>query len=189
MGSSKNLNVKSLVLIDDSNLYYGFLKYEWQIDFIKFYNWLNKNFNILEIFFCGGIITKKAFFDMHPDKELVDFINEQDNRKRFFKFLKRTGYTVKTKPVSSLYDNTKGEYKRKCNFDVEITILSLDKLDYYKELVLCSGDGDFEKLLKYVKGKFKKTTIITHKDRLNRELRKTANRIIYLEDIKTDIQK
>jgi len=56
-------------------------------------------------------------------------------------------------------------------------------------LVLCSGDGDFTKLLKYVKGKYKKTTIMTHKDRLNGELRKTANRAIFFEHIRKDVEK
>jgi len=102
-------------------------------DYEKFYHWIHRNFNVTEIFFFGGIISKKAFFDLHPDKKLKDFSKEKTNRKRFFKILKNVGYKVKSKPVASLYDSTKGEYKRKCNFDVEITLIALDRLDNYKE--------------------------------------------------------
>ena len=35
-----NCKDKSLVLIDDSNVYYGFKKYRWQLDYEKFYYWL-----------------------------------------------------------------------------------------------------------------------------------------------------
>lgn len=185
----KSADDKSLVLIDDSNLYYGCIRYGWKLDYEKFYHWIHENFHVTEIYFFGGIITKKAYLDLHPNKGIEDFMKEKQDRQRFFRFLKNVGYKVRSKPVSSLYDNTTGEYKRKCNFDVEMTIIAMDGLKNYKELVLCSGDGDFIKLLKYLKGKYKKMTIVTHKDRLNQELRKTANRVIYLEDIRTDLEK
>ena len=148
MNKKRCIPEKSLILIDDSNLYYGCIKYDWEIDYQKFYDWLHDTFNIYEIYFFGGIITQKAYLDSHPNKEFLDFVNEQDKRKNFFKKLKKIGYKVKSKPVVSLYDSTKGDYKRKCNFDVEITINAIDNLNSYKELILCSGDGDFIKLLK-----------------------------------------
>jgi uncharacterized LabA/DUF88 family protein len=180
---------KSLILIDDSNLWYGNRKYGWEIDYRKFYHWIHRSFNVLEIYFFGGLITKNAFFSIHSNKTLDDFIKEKSDRKLFFQFLKSVGYKVKYKPVTCLYDNMKAVYTRKCNFDVEITIIALDRINNYKELVLCSGDGDFTKLLKYTKGKYKKTVIITHKDRLNSELKKTANRVIFLENVKKEIIK
>ena len=51
------------------------------------------------------------------------------------------------------------------------------------------SDGDFKKLLKYVKGKHKKTTIIVHKDRLNWSLEESANRVIYIDELKPHISK
>ena len=44
---------KALVLIDDSNLYYAFKKDRWDLDYEKFYNWLNKEFSPIEIYFFG----------------------------------------------------------------------------------------------------------------------------------------
>jgi len=69
-----------------------------------------------------------------------------------------------------------------------MTIIALDRLNEYEELVLCSGDGDFTKLLKYIKGKYKKATVIAHKDRLNFQLKEAANRIIFIEDIKKEVE-
>ena len=148
-----------------------------------------KIFLLLEFIFFGGIISKKVFFDRHPTSNLTEFVKYKEKRESFFRMLKKVGYIVKSKPVASVYDSTDGEYKRKCNFDVEITIIALDKLQEYQELVLCSGDGDFVKLLKYVKGKHRKSTIIVHKDRLNWGLKATANRVIFLENIKNEVEK
>ena len=103
--------------------------------------------------------------------------------------MRQIGHEVRTKPVDSVYGNTSGEYKSKCNFDVEMTIIALDGIDEYQEFVLCSGDGDFVKLLKYLKGKHKKTTVISHKDRANWELEKAANRLIYFHHLRESIQK
>lgn len=174
----------ALVLIDDSNLYYGFKKQPWELDYEKFYIWLNKEFNVVDIFFFGGIISKKTFFDRHPTRTLTGFIKYKEKRKAFFRKLKSIGYKVKTKPVASVYNSTAGDYKRKCNFDVEITIIALDKIKEYEELVLCSGDGDFTKLAKYLKGKYRKVTLIAHKDRLNSNLSFAVNRKIFFRDIK-----
>jgi len=184
----KRLPNKSLILIDDANLYYGYKKHLNSMDYAKFYQWLNEKFDPLDLCFFGGVISKKMFLDRYPTRTLADFNKEKKKRLGFLKFLKKLGYKVYKKPVSSLYDSTSGDYKRKCNFDVEITIYALDKLREYRELVLCSGDGDFTKLLKYVKGHHRKATVIAHKDRINWELKKTANRVIFLEDIGQEIE-
>ncbi|MBP7795160.1 MAG: NYN domain-containing protein [Elusimicrobiales bacterium] len=190
--ANNGIKKKALILIDDSNFYYGFKKQSWEMDYEKFYKWLNDNFCPIAIYFFGGIIAKKAFFDRHPTRHpthtLADFIKAKKEREAFFKKLKSIGYKVATKLVSSVYDYTSGTYKRKCNFDVEMTIIALDRLNEYEELVLCSGDGDFTKLLKYIKGKYKKATVIAHKDRLNFQLKEAANRIIFIEDIKKEVE-
>jgi uncharacterized LabA/DUF88 family protein len=180
---------KSLILIDEANVYYGFKKQRWELDYKKFYQWLSQKFNPIDVYLFSGIITKKMFFDKHPHYAVGGFIKCKEDKENFFRYLKGIGYKVKAKPVASLYDNLTGEYKRKCNFDVEITIMAIDRLAEYQELVLCSGDGDFIKLLKYAKGKYKKTTIIAHRDRLNDELAYTANRLFTFQQIKAEVEK
>jgi uncharacterized LabA/DUF88 family protein len=180
---------RTLVLIDDANLYYGFKKRHWDLDYERFYRWLRANFNVLEVYFFGGVVSKKAFLEKKPTNDLAGFKEHKENRQAFLKLLKHIGYTVTSKPVTSLYDSTSGQYKRKCNFDVEIAIVAMDKINKYEELILCTGDGDFTKLLKYVKSKHKKATLIAHKDRLNWELEKTANRVIFIESLRREVSK
>ena len=182
-------NPKSLVLIDDSNLYYGFIKQQWKLDFEKFFRWINNNFHPIAVFFFGGIVSQRTFFEKNPQHTLKDFIDQQKHRKAFFKMLRNTGYLVRTKPVAGAYDSTSGKYKSKCNFDVEITIVALDKLAEYDELILCSGDADFEKLIKYIKGKYKKSVVVAHNDRISSRLRAAANKVISLESIRELIEK
>ena len=81
------------------------------------------------------------------------------------------------------------KFKNKCNFDVELTIDALDGMGDYDVFVLFSGDGDFVKLVKYLKGKKKKTVVIAPSDRLSDNLESAANQVIYLEDLQTEIMK
>lgn len=71
---------------------------------------------------------------------------------------------------------------------MELTIDVLDSIDKFEAFLLCSGDGDFTKLIKYLKGKWKKTIVIAPSDRLSHDLEKAANKVIYLENIKKDIE-
>ena len=50
-----------------------------------------------------------------------------------------------------------------------------------------SGDGDFLKLIRFLKSKKKKTIIIAPKERLSQNLKKAANEVIYLNQIKENI--
>lgn len=184
---------KALILIDEANYYYGFRKKRWKIDYNKFLAYLTNMYDVLDVYFFAGLIAKKSYFDVHPDldpaNDLIKFIAEKQKQIGKFKNLKRMGYRVVNKPVASIYDNTSNTYKRKCNFDVEITLKAVDLHPDYETMVLGSGDGDFVKLVKYIKGKYKKTTIIGHKDRFNWELEKVANKTIFLEDIRDKIER
>ena len=72
---------------------------------------------------------------------------------------------------------------------MELTIDALDGLGNYDAFVLLSGDGDFVKLIKYLKGKKKKTIVIAPSDRFSEKFEKAANQVIYLEDIETEISR
>lgn len=178
---------RAFVLIDDSNIHYGCRKEGWNIDYTKFLAWLRAEFNATECYFFGGIISRKAYSDRHGHTR--GFKEETAKRQRFFKKLRHLGFHVKKKPVASIYDDTAGVYRRKCNFDVEMTIIAIDHLADYDELILCSGDGDFEKLVRYIKGKHKKVTVVCHSHRLNTSLAQAANRTVYYSAIRSQIER
>jgi len=65
-----------------------------------------------------------------------------------------------------------------------LTIDALEGLHDYEAFVLVSGDGDFVKLVKYLKGQRKKTIVIAPSERVSWNLEKAANQVVYLEDLK-----
>ncbi|MCK4619673.1 MAG: NYN domain-containing protein [Desulfobacterales bacterium] len=82
---------------------------------------------------------------------LVKFFLLPQNGTFRFKFLKSLSFKIRHKPVGRVYDNTAGEFKHKCNFDVELTIDALDGLEGFDVFVLLSGNGDFIKLIRYLR--------------------------------------
>ncbi len=180
---------RSYIFIDASNIHYYLQGEGWKIDWIRFQNYYKSAFQEPRFYYYEGIVSKGVYFDNHPDQTLIDFNAAKKKKQNYFKFLRQHGYTVRHKPVSRVYDNTAGQFKHKCNFDVELTIDAVDNIDNYDVFGLVSGDGDFERLVKYLKGKGKKTIVIAPKDRLSNNLRKAANVTINLTAIKDSIKK
>lgn len=181
-------NLKAYIFIDLSNIHYYLRKRRWKINWIKFKRYFELIFDTPSFFYYEGVPSKGQYFDIYPNNSIKDFSEAKKNKLKYFKFLKRNNYKVRHKPVGRVYDNTSGQFKHKCNFDVELTIDALDGMNNYNVFVLFSGDGDFVKLIKYLKGKRKKTVVIAPSDRLSDNLEKTANQIIYLEDIEKYIK-
>ena len=180
---------RSYIFIDASNIHY-YLKGEgWQIDWIRFQNHYKSAFQDPCFYYYEGIVSKGVYSDNHPNHSLQDFIDAKKRKQNYFKFLRQHDYKVRHKPVARVYDNTSGQFKHKCNFDVELTIDAIDNIDNYDVFSLVSGDGDFEKLVKYLKSKRKKTIVIAPKDRLSNNLKKAANMTINLNSIRSSIKK
>jgi uncharacterized LabA/DUF88 family protein len=72
---------------------------------------------------------------------------------------------------------------------VELTIDAIDTLNKYDQCIVGSGDGDFIKLAKYLKGKHKIVLIMAGRDRVSDELLKAAHQVIYLRNLKSKIVK
>jgi len=179
--------LKTFIFIDAANFHYFLQKAGWKIDWEKFRAYFKKKYGDASFYYYEGVPSKSQYFDIYPDKKIFDFSEVKNKKLEYFKFLKNKGYTVRHKPVGRIYDNTEGVFKHKCNFDVELTIDALDNIDKYDVSILCSGDGDFVKLIKYLKGKKKKTIVLAAWDRLSNKLEEAANQVIYLEDIKDHI--
>jgi uncharacterized LabA/DUF88 family protein len=74
----------------------------------------------------------------------------------------------------------------KCNFDVEISVDAIRLSDAYDTICLLSSDADFASLLRYLKGKEKKTILIKG-GRISGALGAAADLIISAQDIKKHI--
>lgn len=176
------------IFIDAANYHYALKKHRWKIDYTRFAEHFRHRYKVVRIYYYEGYPTKKMYTLRSGKLDLEEFGKQRKQRMNFFKFLRTQGIIVRTKPVISIYDLIHDEYRLKCNFDVELTIDALDAIDDYDEVFLCTGDGDFAKLVSYLKGKFKTVNVVSMKDRCSSLLKRAKpHAIIYLNDMKPEI--
>jgi uncharacterized LabA/DUF88 family protein len=169
----KRRNKKALLCIDFANFRRYLNERNIQIDWKEFKDLILQIYTEVECRYYDG--TANAKFYKHANESLTDddVKGIKDARDSYFNDLRNIGYIVKTKPLSNHYQKG-GILKFKCNFDVEITIDALDNIKNYDVLILCSGDGDFVALAKYLKLKLKEVHVIAPEGRANQKLIEAA---------------
>lgn len=88
-----------------------------------------------------------------------------------------------------LFEIYKTDHIYKANFDVEITadiLLDKSKID---EIIIFSGDSDFQYLVRKLKDAGKKVSVYSSRKTISWELKLEASNIFYLEDIKNQIKR
>jgi uncharacterized LabA/DUF88 family protein len=180
---------RTLVCIDVANLTYHLQKAQWEIDWSKFRNYLADKYGEVMLIYYEGTMSLPHYMGNNPGATYQDFNNAKKEKKNGFKDLKMNGIQVRTKPTSYFYDKKENKGRPKCNFDVEITIDALSKIDEYQRFILCSGDGDFINLIKYLNGKYRKTILIYPIDRTSKRLMKSAKEHFTLGSIKEFVEK
>jgi uncharacterized LabA/DUF88 family protein len=82
--------------------------------------------------------------------------------------------------IGNLQDGLKKPvYRRKCDFDVEITRDALNEIDNYDTLLLFSGDGDYFALTEDLIKKGKKVILVFAEGHKGREYDKIKNSLFY----------
>lgn len=108
----------------------------------------------------------------------------------FLTVLKRTGYTLVTKPLKIIRSKTpESGHLRKANFDVEIAVDAVVRIDDYDTMVLFSGDSDFAYLVKTLRRKSKKVVVVSLKYHVAKELIESADYYFDLRKIKQVIKR
>lgn len=165
------------VYIDGSNIFYSQKQLGWNIDWTKMKKYLSEKWNVAEFRYYAGV--------GEGDEEM----------EKYLKYLGKTGFTPVTKPLKKIKISAKHpmhqlhDYNHiyKSNFDVEMAVdMALDK-DNINEMILFSGDSDFEYLVKRLKALGKKVIIFSSRDTLSRELKKEASSYVFIESIKGKI--
>lgn len=162
------------IYIDGANMFYAQQKMGWFVDWQKVKNYLESQYEILNLNYYVGV--KKG------DQKMIKFIAK----------LKKYGYKIYTKPLKKIYiapeERMVGrKFVYKANFDVEITIHLL-KDRPAPVINLFSGDSDFAYAIKILRRDGKKVFVYATKQMLSRELRTAGSRYILLENIKKEIE-
>ena len=98
---------------------------------------------------------------------------------------RKAGFRVKTKEIKMIPQYDEGGVflgkRPKCNFDVEMTMDMLMKIEKYDTVMMFSGDSDFGGLLGYIKSKGRKVIVVCTRSRLSTELQSVADRVVPAE--------
>lgn len=161
------------IFVDGANMYYAQKKLGWYIDFRKVLHFFGRD--------AGGAISE-AYYYTGAD-------TQSKNRDiAFHEYLMYSGYTVRTKAIKQMVDDTTGEIVEKANLDIELVIDMFNSVALYETCILMSGDGDFERALELVRSKGKRIAVVAHPEMTARELRNVAGRNFYdLRDLERAI--
>jgi uncharacterized LabA/DUF88 family protein len=165
------LNGKTCVMIDWANVYGWTNNLKKEVDVNKLYEYLKRYSQIEKIRFYFG----------------EDKTNEKSGK--FLKVIKEIGYDQIRKEVKfiKIYDEEGKNYflKRKCDFDLEIGLDTMEVIDKYQTFIFFSGDGDFKTLYERLLKKRKQIIVIFGRGSLGREL--VGMKGVFLCDIEKNI--
>jgi len=133
---------------------------------------------------------------MEAEKEALDWRyyvgvkKDDDGMRKYLKYLNAIGFNTFTKPLKKIrISGGETKYIYKANFDVEITAdILLDKLKI-DEVIIFSGDSDFQYLVGKLKNAGLKVIVYSSRKTISWELKLAASEVIYLEDIEGMIKR
>lgn len=152
---------RACIFIDGANFYFVQRNIlQQRIDLLKFVNYFRVEFDIYNTFFY------------------LAYREGDEGQENFIKLLAYSGITVIKKPIKHLKD---GSYKG--NLDVDITIDALLTKDNYQTAILCTGDGDFERLVWTLRNFGKEIVCVSTRESCAVELVNACDRYIDLKDL------
>jgi uncharacterized LabA/DUF88 family protein len=165
---------KVKVYIDGANMFYAQKHLSWNLDWGKIKDLLEKDKEIVEWRYYVAV--------KEGDEKMLGYL----------RYLNAIGFSAITKPLKKIKISAASEeisYIYKANFDVEITadiLLEKSKLD---EIIMFSGDSDFEYLVKRLKDLGRKVRVYSSRKTISWELKLAASAVVYLEDLKEKIKR
>lgn len=164
------------VLVDGSNMCATIKALGFSVDWRKIFDTINNDIPIHRAVY---------FTAMKPD-------GETSTIRPLVDYLSHNGWSVVTKPVSR-YADPNGRVRTKGNMDVEITVAAMQLQERVTDVVLFTGDGDFEALVKALQQKGVRVTIVsTRKVRPNvvsEVLLRACDIFIDLADMRSSIER
>jgi len=163
---------KTKIYVDGANIFYTQKKLGWVLDWKRVKNLMEAEKEALDWRYYVGV--KK----------------DDDGMRKYLKYLNAIGFNTFTKPLKKIrISGGETKYIYKANFDVEITAdILLDKLKI-DEVIIFSGDSDFQYLVGKLKNAGLKVIVYSSRKTISWELKLAASEVIYLEDIEGMIKR
>ncbi|MEW5936223.1 MAG: NYN domain-containing protein [Candidatus Thermoplasmatota archaeon] len=168
------------IFIDGSNTYYALRHFNDERG-----TSLKINYGrLVEKLAAGRYLLRAYYYSSHRDPI-------ESSQARFYESLQYSGIQVVLRPLQQRTDPNSGElYFAEKGVDVALVtdLLCLSWENAFDTAVLVSGDADFAQTVDKVKYKGKRVEIATFRGVLSTELRRIADRIIFLDDIVEDVR-
>ncbi len=164
---------KVAIFVDGANYFYMQKQLGWFVDAKKILKYCENFGDVVDAYYYIGK-------DAPPEAGQQAYLNA----------LVYMGYSLVTKPIKTIYDQSTGTSMQKANLDIEIVLDMFNTIDNYDVAVLISGDGDFERPLQLLKARGKKFKVLSTTGCVASELRNVAGmHYVDMQSIRTEIQK
>ena len=168
-----NPNERMGLFIDGPNFYSSIREVGIMVDYTRLLEFFRSRSRFLRAYYYTALMENRP-------EERTDFLRKLTD------WLSFNGYTVVTKPAKIFLDAAGGQIM-KGNMDIEIAIDMLDMAPYMDHAVLCSGDGDFRRLVEAVQRRGVRVSIISTEKTLATELKRQADDFMDLHNIEQEI--
>ena len=169
-----NPNDRMALFIDGPNFYGSIRDVGIKVDYTLMLQYFQDKARLLRAYYYTALMEDRV-------EERNDFL------RRLTDWLSFNGYTVITKPAKVFRDESGGQVM-KGNMDIEIAIDMLDMASHIDHAILCSGDGDFRRLVEAVQRRGVKVSIVSTEQMLASELKRQADEFIDLNHIEQYIR-
>ena len=169
-----NPSERTALFIDGPNFYSSIRDVGIKVDYTRLLQFFRNQSRLMRAYYYTALMDDRT-------EDRVDFL------RRLTDWLGFNGYTVITKPAK-VFQDTAGGQIMKGNMDIEIAIDMLDMAPHVDHAVLCSGDGDFRRLVEAVQRRGVRVSVISTEQTLATELKRQADDFMDLHDIEQDIR-
>lgn len=168
---------KAKVYIDGANIFYAQKKMGWVLDWKKVADYFTKDKDILDWRYYVGL--------RESDEKMF----------KYLRYLNAIGFTPITKPLKKIKVSDFDQFPQakptgyiyKSNFDVEMSLDMVSDKSNFSEIILFSGDSDFNFTIKKLRDLGKNTIVAASKRTLSWELKLACAKVLYLENLKPNI--
>ena len=171
-----NPSDRMALFIDGPNFYSSIREVGIKVDYTRMLKFFQDRSRLMRAYYYTALMEERL-------EDQVDFLRKLTD------WLGFNGYTVITKPAK-IFQSVTGEQIIKGNMDIEIAIDMLDMAPYVDHAILCSGDGDFRRLVEAVQRRGVRVSVISTDQTLATELKRQADGFISLHsaEIKDEIR-